>query len=121
MAGVAAALGRMASDSGLKAAHPMSVVHAANQVAELAMGGHVTWHEADRVFNELHRGWDGNAFSLRSHALICTQVQHMERAMHYFEVFVQLKIVNLSALMANNGSNNGLTVIANNGLYILYE
>ena len=94
----------MASDSGLKAAHPMSVVHAANQVAELAMGGHVTWHEADRVFNELHRGWDGNAFSLRSHALICTQLQQMERAMHYFEVFVQHKIVNLSALIANNGT-----------------
>lgn len=90
-AGLAKVISIMASDSGLKKTQPLAVVHACNQVAELAVGGHIGWQEADRVFNNLHTGWDGNAFSLRSHALICTQLQLMERAMEYFEASVRLQ------------------------------
>ena len=90
-AGMAAALGRLATDAAMKTEHPMAVLHACNQVAELAVGGHVSWDEADRVFNDLHLDWDGNALSLRSHALICTQRQEMERALQYFEASVRLQ------------------------------
>ena len=88
--GVAEALGRMVSDVGLKAAHPLAVVHASNQVAELAMAGHIEWQQAERVFRELHSGWAGNAASLRSHGLVCTQTGAMERAMDLFEASVRL-------------------------------
>ena len=38
-AGMAAALGRLATDTAMKTEHPMAVLHACNQVAELAVGG----------------------------------------------------------------------------------
>ena len=88
--GIAEALGRIVSDVGLKAAHPLAVVHASNQVAELAMAGHIEWQQAERVFRELHSGWAGNAASLRSHGLVCTQTGAMERAIDLFEASVRL-------------------------------
>ena len=49
-AGMAKALGRMASDTGLKSSQPLAVTNACNQVAELAMGGHISWDVADGIF-----------------------------------------------------------------------
>jgi len=39
----------------------------------------------------LHSDWAGTAVSLRSHALICTQIEQMERAMDLFRASVRLQ------------------------------
>lgn len=39
----------------------------------------------------LHSDWAGTAVSLRSHALICTQIEQMERAMDLFQASVRLQ------------------------------
>jgi len=48
--GMAAALSRVAGDADLKHALPEAATDACNQVAELAMQGHIGWREAERVF-----------------------------------------------------------------------
>eukprot|EP00960_Hanusia_phi_P034076 750827-Hanusia_phi.AAC.2 len=85
MAGAARALRAVLSDPMVMEHGRDFCLHAANQIAELAMSGAVPWQFAEESFEKLHEGWAGNAHSLRSFALIKTQVGSIEHAVELFD------------------------------------
>ena len=66
-------------------------VHASTTLATLAADGHCGWEYADRAFRETHNKHKGDENSVRSAALVKTQLMQFHEALALFEKVIAVR------------------------------
>jgi tetratricopeptide (TPR) repeat protein len=83
-----------------------AALQAGNMLAEMAAAGRATWPEAAAAFAAMHAWWGGSAHSLRSAALVHTQLGALEESLLLFDRALALQpddeYAHSQALVASN-------------------